>query len=175
MWTEAAQGVVDWEHFIEIWRLYQSAQFVHLFAMHEDWWADTGLLKSDRLGRIKPGQLLDVTGVLFTMTELFVFASRLAEVLNFGPEVTVSYTLFGLEGRQLQTVDHRRMPLRDYRKAATELTHFGYQLTVPAGKLIASAPELAVDETMRVYERFHWDPARQSLVDDQRKLLERRL
>lgn len=168
------QGSVSWEMHHEIWRLYQSGQFVHLFAMNEDWYAESGLLSGQPHAKVKPGELLEVVGILFIFTEIFLFAARLVEALNLGPEVTLSYKLVRLGGRQLQTLDVRRMPLHEWRKASLDLHEYGDDLTLPASKLIGGATELAVDQAMALYERFHWEPPRQTLIEDQRKLLERR-
>lgn len=165
------EGSVSWASHHEVWRLYQSGQFIHLFALDEDWWEESGYGPQ----KVKPGQLLEVSGTLFTVTEMFVFASRLVEALKSSPEVIFTYKLVGLKNRQLQTLDPRRMPLHDWRKAASELHEYGREMRVAVPDLIARAAELAVDEVMAIYERFHWEPARQSVVEEQRRLLERRL
>src|SRR4051794_18820207 len=33
----------QWNHFLEIWRMYQSGQFVHVSGMFEDWFDESGL------------------------------------------------------------------------------------------------------------------------------------
>jgi len=53
------QGLTSWEHHLELWRLYQSAQFVHLFAFQEDWWSESEWF-------ILPAQLSFAPGVLDT-------------------------------------------------------------------------------------------------------------
>jgi hypothetical protein len=166
------QGAVDWERHMELWRLYQSGQFVHLFAMYEDWTDDPNGRYSHVL---QAGQLLEVSSTLWTMTEIFLFAARLAEAIKIVPDVTVSYRLHRLNGRQLQTLDPRRVELGPYRKASSELSDYGNTRTLRVTELIASAADLAIDETLALYERFNWNPARQQVVDDQRKLIERRL
>jgi hypothetical protein len=166
------EGTVNFERHQEVWRLYQSAQFVHLFAMTEDWMNDPRAGWSS--GPIQPGKLLEVTSTLWTFTEMFLFFARLVEALTLGPEVVVAYRLIGLGGRQLQTLDPRRMPLHEWRKAADDLKEFGQELTLPVSKLIASSSEIAVDQALMLYERFHWEPDRASVIEEQRKLLERR-
>lgn len=168
------QGTVSWEIHHEVWRLYQSGQFTHLFALNEDWYSDSEMLLGQHYAKIQPGELIGVAGILFTLTEMFLFASRLVEALNLGPELVLSYKLVRLEGRQLQTLDPMRMPLHGWRKAAEDFHEYGDELNFTAGKLMASAPELAVNQATALYERFNWEPARQTLIEDQRKLLERR-
>jgi hypothetical protein len=169
------QGVANWEHHYELWRLTQSAQFVHLFAMQEDWWSESGRADNSSLAEVKPGELLEVPNVLFTFTELFLFAARLVEALAVGPDIVLEYKLAGLAGRRLQILDPRSRPLHGLRIAATDLTEYREELTIETSTLIARAPDLAIDQTLAVYERFNWKPPRATLVEDQRRLIERRL
>jgi hypothetical protein len=169
------QGVANWEHHYELWRLSQSAQFVHLFAMQEDWWSESRRASNSSLAEVKPGELLEVPNVLFTFTELFLFAARLVEALAVGPDIVLEYKLAGLAGRRLQILDPRRRPLHGLRMAGSDLTEYREELTIETSTLIASARELAIDQTLAVYERFNWKPARATLVEDQRRLIERRL
>jgi hypothetical protein len=167
--TDHIQQVVSWGTHHELWRFYQSAQFIHLFAMREDWW-------DPKAGEpnLKSGSTLSLQGTLFTLTEVFLFAARLAEIFALGPEVTVSYKLVDLGGRQLQTFAPNRVPLGPYRRTAAELHEFGQDVTRPAEFLMANAGEIAVDEAIKVYERFTWVPARENVAEDQRHFLERR-
>jgi hypothetical protein len=163
------QGTANFGAHHEVWRLYQSAQFVHLFTMMEDWLEVYGG-KYD----VKPGEILEVNATLWMLTEMFLFFGRLVEALNLTGDVVVSYKLVGLAGRQLQTLDPLRHPLMEWRKAATELHEYGDDVTRPSATLIGSARDLAVAEALKLYERFHWEPDRASVVEEQRKLLERR-
>jgi hypothetical protein len=163
------QGVVSWQTHHEVWRLFQSGQFVHVFAMREDW-----LVDYPQYDHLQPGQLLEVTDTLWTLTEVFLFCSRLVEALGLTGDLVLLYGLIGLEGRQLQTLDVRRVPLMESRKAAADLHEFGDALTVPAETLIGAAADLAVEQALQLYARFHWQPDRPSVVEEQRKLLERR-
>jgi hypothetical protein len=139
--------------------------------MREDWWEES----VGRSGRTGLGRFLEVTWTLFSLTELFLFASRLVEAFRLTGDVVLSYRLFRLEGRQLQTADPRRVPLSEYREAAADLHHFGQELSVPATTLIADASRMAIDESLRVYQLFRWEPARETVEEEQRRLLERRL
>jgi len=164
------QETVSWGTHHEVWRLYQSAQFMHAFAMMEDWLAEYTRQYKD----VVPGELLEVTSTLWTMTEIFLFCARLAEALQITGDVMLSYKLVGLGGRQLQTFDVRRLPLHGWRKAAPDLSDYGEDVRLPSATLISSAAGLAVDHALSLYERFHWQPDRASVVEDQRKLLEKR-
>jgi hypothetical protein len=173
--SHCIEGIASWEHHYELWRLSQSAQFVHLFSMQEDWWSESRCANNSSLAEVKPGELLEVPDVLFTFTELFLFAARLVEALAVGPAIVLEYKLAGLAGRRLQILDPRRRPLHGLRIAGTDVTEYREELTIETSTLIASAPDLAIDQTLAVYERFNWTPARATLVEDQRRLIERRL
>ena len=140
--------------------------------MNEDWMDDPNARWSS--GPIAPGTILEVTSTLWMFTEMFLFMARLVEALTLGPEVVISYTLIGIGSRQLQTLDPRRIPLHEWRRAAPDLKEFGQELTLPVSRLVASSSDLAVDQALVLYERFHWEPDRASVVEEQRKLLERR-
>ena len=66
----------DWQHEIEVWRLYQSGQFVHYFALAGEWrdqsdfWpAETGW---------NWGKQLYYVDTIYSFLEVFEFATRLA-------------------------------------------------------------------------------------------------
>lgn len=166
------QGAVAWNEHNELWRLYQSGQFIHYFSMREDWWDDGVPLSSGH--RVEPGTHLSLLSTLFSFTEIFLFSARLTERLALGPEVKVMYSLIGLRNRQLQIFEPGRVSLNQTRRSSEELDELSREVTLAPEELIASAEEFAVDQALLVFERFNWEPARESVLDDQRKFLERR-
>src|SRR6266571_644849 len=54
---------------LEVWRLYQSGQFIHLFSMREDWVEGTPL---PGLGNVKPGELLSWESPLYPTKKTFL-------------------------------------------------------------------------------------------------------
>src|SRR6266571_1988298 len=156
---EAATEAAFISH-LEVWRLYQSGQFVHLFAMREDWVEGTPM---PGLGNVKPGTLLSYESTLYTITEIFLFAARLAQRMALGPEVIVEYSLVDLLNRKLETFDPGRDSLFLVPRA-TALGH-SYERTVTekAERLVARAPEIALEQTLDLLERFGWDASRESL------------
>jgi hypothetical protein len=166
--TDHIQQLVSWEGYHELWRLYQSGQFIHLFSMREDWW------ESGAPPRIDPGTVLSLGSTLYTVTEIFLFAARLAEHLGLGPDVSISYKVVGIGGRQLTIFEPGRVPLGHYRRTSQDLAEFGQERTESAEALISGAAEMAVDEVLKIYERFTWTPAREDVIEDQRKFLQRR-
>ncbi|MGE0441556.1 MAG: hypothetical protein AB7L66_05165 [Gemmatimonadales bacterium] len=164
------EGWVSWEEHHEVWRLYQSGQFVHLFAMREDWYGDSTLGQPD----VPPGTVLSVLSSLYSITEIHTFAARLATRLRLVGNVHLSIKLTRLGGRQLQILEPGRVPLSPHRKSAAELSEYGDSWDHPVGTLIGRANELAIDFALELFDRFSWEAPRARLVEDQRRLLEQR-
>ncbi|HEX9215906.1 MAG TPA: hypothetical protein VF864_02915 [Gemmatimonadales bacterium] len=167
---EAATEAAFISH-LEVWRLYQSGQFIHVFSMREDWVEGTPL---PGLGNVKPGELLSLESTLYTITEIFLFAARLAQRMALGPEIVVEYGLFGLANRRLETFNPERDSLfLTHGKANTP--SFERTVTEKAERIGARAPEIALEQTLKLYERFGWDPPKESVQEEQRRFVERRL
>jgi|ERR1041385_1218816 hypothetical protein len=161
-----------WIQHIELWRLYQSGQFVHLFAMREDWLEGVPVPGP---GVVEPRTLLSDMSTLYSITELFLFAARLAQRMALGPEVIVEYSLVDLANRRIETFDPRRDSFF-LTPRATSLGH-SYERTVTeeTESLVARASHIALEQTLDLFERFGWDVSKESLNEEQRKFLERRL
>jgi hypothetical protein len=162
------QGSIHWELHHELWRLYQSGQFVHMFSLREDWLRPSGRMD------VEPGKALGTVLTLFTLTEMFLFAARLAEAVPLGPRISLDYRLNRLNGRRLESFDPMTIDLWSGGKAADDLTDFGARIDLPTADFIASASDLAIDQALEIFERFNWSPPRELLLDDQRKLLQQR-
>ena|SRR5215207_1389878 len=154
---------------VELWRFFQSGQFVHHFSLREDRTPVGGNPAPTISGR-QPQ--LSVLSTLYTVTEVLTFARNLAyrEVLEPAADITIE--LHGMAGRVLTASFDRE--LHGHYEATTDL--ICWHETVPATALLATASDLALDATVHVFERFGWqDLPREVLAEDQRRLLERRL
>lgn len=159
-WVEST---TDRQHgHIEYWRLHQSGQFVHHFAMREDY-EETS---KDRHG-------LDFLNTLYTFTEILEFAARLTsrEVFSSGAEVRVE--LHGCEDRRVISWGNERELSGDYVSAEADI---GFAATLSEAALLGQAAKIAMDGTVHVLERFNWvEIPHAVLAEEQAKLLERRL
>src|SRR5918999_2600983 len=90
---------IAWEYYLELWRFYQSGQFVHLSGMAEDWLDRSRLSPPDQSW--KPRTFLNVVGAVFRFTEIFEFAARLAFTAAGDEQMRLEITLSGLEGPTL--------------------------------------------------------------------------
>jgi hypothetical protein len=172
VWSE-----LDWEIYKQHWRFYRSGQFVHYFGCFEDWWRGSTL--DAELGkRYGPGEVLELIMVLYQLTEIYEFASRLAQKNVFGEQTSMTIELRGMQGRRLICLSKPFFSAWGQYISQEQVVKL--EETVAVQDLIPRAAELALEQSLRVGELFNWRDARLpenvlNLRDDQRKLLERRL
>jgi hypothetical protein len=95
------EEVVDWQYgHIEFWRVYQTGQFVHHFAMREDYEASSQDVKG-----------LDFINTVFTFTEMFEFAARLAARGVLSPRAGFDVGLHNCDGRRIISWERGRFSL----------------------------------------------------------------
>lgn len=167
---------VDYKHYKEFWRFYQSGQFVHFIACKEDW-VNQEELKRQGLGVFQPdakgGSFLSILSTLYLITQMYEFAARLAEKGVFDGEMEMSLELYDMNNRQLFFWDATRTLFRAYICHIPTITK---QQPISVERLLGSSAELALETTLSIFERFNWDePPRGIFVEEQKKLLERRL
>jgi hypothetical protein len=158
-WIESG---VDWEYgHIEYWRFYQSAQFIHHFAMREEYEAASRDAKG-----------LDFINTVYTFTEIFEFAARLAAKDLLSPSAEIGVELHGCDGRRIISWDRGRY-VRDHVSSEPVIS---VSQVVSDRTLLTESARLAIDASMFVFERFNWmDAPRGILGEEQAKLLDRRL
>lgn len=171
--------VASWDEYgshREYWRFYQSGQFLHLFSFKEDKFRDKAEAKAisdaPALNNFKPSGYLGVISVLWTITEIFEFAARLAQKANFDDSVSIAIQMVGVKDRVLYESEAGRDFSRPYMASEPTLSK---ERTVDTKDLLSGTSDYALDTAEWFFERFQWmDPPRQALADDQRRLLERK-
>ena len=166
----------EYESYGEYWRFYQSGQFLHLFKFKEDGFRDKAAKKAKSdvpaLNSLSPSGYLNAVPALWTITEVFEFAARLTQRVDFGDSVSITIQMIQVKDRALYMSD----PARDFSRpyVATKPT-IGKEWTVSTQELLGGASDLSLNATEWFFERFQWmDLPRQVLANDQRRLLERR-
>lgn len=162
-------GWVDWTNHKEFWHMYQSGQFLHYLALREDWF-DQGGLHRQLAEQIEPMSSLGIGGVVFQMTEVFEFLSRLSSAEIYGEGVRVSISLNNTQNRQLWIEDEMRASFsRAYKTAAFKI-EFAKQ--VSKDQAIGESKETALEAMTYFFDRFGWhNPPIETLKKDQNKLL----
>jgi hypothetical protein len=174
---QGSNWVASWSDFQghkEYWRFYQSGQFVHLFTVREvtePGWQDK-LRNSARVfigpqAREGSPTFISIGSFLWTVTEIFEFAARLAEVGVYREMVNVSIRLEGIANFALTETDRHIHNL--YRNTIDVLEK---TWEIGSTDLLAKSSEHALSATVWFFERFGWlRPPLDSLRDEQEKLL----
>ncbi|MBA7587009.1 hypothetical protein ES708_29019 [subsurface metagenome] len=168
---------VDWKYFIEYWRFYQSGQFTHLFALHEDYMNMSDILPQNDPPRPSHTGYLGFDSTVLTLTEIFEFAARLANKGILGPKAFISVGVHNIRDYQLIALDRTRLHFGLFSNYVHASEHpIVIEKEIPEQELVAKPDEFALDYAINIFERFQWsNPPRQVFSEYQKKLRERRL
>lgn len=175
-WIESG---TDFIHIKEYWRFYQSAQFVYYSAIRDDYRKEKIMRKLPSPIYVYapsyedvPSRFMSYTNIVYRITEIYEFASRLAEKDVFGNSFNLSIAFKGMEDRLLITwTGDFSQPF------ICKLNEFEYQ---PSGEyktndFIANKHKYSEDCIVWIFQRFNWDsPPRALIREEQRKLLDMR-
>jgi len=172
--VDYVESLTDWNGYKELWRMYQSGQFVHLFGCREDWLGEhISVFGPSRYSGIKPGLVLEVRMTLYSITEIYEFASRLVQKNLFDGSAFLSITLHGMKNRKLTFFESGRFLSGDYICVINDLPQ---EKTIAVNELLGRGHEMALDHTLWILERFNWpSPPKDILKEDQKKFLEGRI
>jgi len=171
------QGTVDWGGSIELWRMYQSGQFIHYRALREDWTQEDYLTPKEY--KLPAMQFIGILETLSLMTEIFEFLSRLAQAGLYEEGVNVYITLQKTRNRQL----YQRAFVSDgqihflglsgtYKTISDEIEVAHYCMKKD---VIEKPAEIAIGVILNIFEKFAWNPSEEVIKGHQKKLLERRI
>jgi hypothetical protein len=168
-WVQSGAAI---DGYAEVWRFFQSGQFVHQFSMEED----LGGFRPESLPRLvvpppPSARTLHVRNALYTLTEIFQFARNLAYRGVLDPFARVLIELHGTGGRRLALPGEPWQP----GLFRADLDVIRWERTLSGAELVAAAPRLAREAALYIVERFGWDAPADLLERDQHRLLERRL
>lgn len=168
------QGWVDWENHKEFWRMYQSGQFIHYLALREDWLEEDSW-RQNLHEKIKPMSSLGIIGsVVYQMTEIFEFLSRLGTAGIYDEGVRVSIALHNTENRELWIEDSMRAPFFQPYKTGMQKIEFVKEFTKEQS--ISSPKDLAFEVIKHIFDRFGWhNPPIETIKKDQDSLLSGRI
>jgi hypothetical protein len=132
--NESAAARTDWGQHIEYWRMFQSSQFIHLRALHEDW------RDADPYA----------TGLV---AEVFEFLGRLAADGLYEQGVEVSLELHGAQGRGLWVDSPDRAPLAYDRRSDEDVIAYKRKLS---NSEILEQKVRAAEAVQHIFERFRF-------------------
>lgn len=173
--------IASWSSFrhFEYWRLFQSSQFVHLFTLPEMGPAWNSELKETTKMHLRgmhdidfdriPGYV-SIGNFIYTITEIFEFATRLAQKGIYTGDVSISIKLHGIKGFVL-TTSRDRAWWGYYAASENVLVH---NWEIPSAELVADSSKKSLKAISWFFERFGWlDQAGDAIREDQEKFLKK--
>lgn len=166
-WTEA-------DHYLEVWRFYQSGQFVNYLAFREDWGSESEWFRGRRLENVQPNQYLEAIDIIYAITETLLFLSNLANKIGREHDFEISISLHNLSNRKLITFDQRRWGFSfNYEVNANSIDKSLPSYT--KAELSSSKLKIAEQIIENVYDHFDWNYSENFIETEQKKLIERKL
>jgi len=144
---------LDYGDIHEIWRFYQSGQFIHISSLPIDWRDQSSWWPADK--DWKAGAFLGTGDVVFRFTEIFEFAARLALTEAGDEQMHIEIKLSGIKNRSLWADNPSRMPF--FRKYTSMIEEFPYKVDMKRKDLIANPREHALKPAQELFRRFNWD------------------
>lgn len=155
----------DWQHYVELWRLYQTGQFIHYSGMREDWQNQCEL--PCLYAGIEPGEALDVLDTLLRFSEIFEFAARLTFRPASYDQISMEIAINGLNGRTLWDKPGGLYVPANHRSNEDK---YRYQRSFSFLDL-ADSKEPALVAAQELYRYFGWKPRISWLRDIQTELI----
>ena len=146
-----------WAEFAEVVRLYASGQFVHHLAMPEDLLNDLEQTLTRDLSRVAPPPppaqpFIYPVSALYYLTEVYLFASKLAREGILGENIVIETTLYGQEGRILKSETPQPILLEHDGCNAPEIRLGPHRVT--AAELRADHDDMAVCDAALLLEKY---------------------
>ena len=148
-------GYVDWREHCEVFKMFRSGQFVYYLDFWEDWidYPPYGYNKVAD-GQKQPNGK-EVIMTLYTVTEIFLFASRLATTDFPDKDMFVSIEMNDCQNRGLFMGSHDRLPLTQFYQC--KIPKIQINKTIPLQELLTDYAKLALDVTFEIFDSFNWD------------------
>ena len=162
---------IDFQHHKELWRFYQSAQFIHYRALWEDWY-ENEIWFDERSTIPTPREIISVEGVIYLLTEIFEFIKRLAkkEIYNEGLKLVI--LLVNTENRRLANTNYEKSGF--YNEYKTTLYQINFEKIYYSDDIIIKSNEYAYEAISHFFERFKWFPPIKNIQEIQKSFLGRR-
>ena len=154
----------EWDHYHELWRLFQSGQFIYYGGFVMDWMERKTMPSSRGI----PKRVLSVRDAVFRFTEIFEFATRMALTEAGHEQMHIEIKAGGLKGRSLW-VDPAKYIDFSFEQMA-EIDEVPYEIDVPSPELMAESKDLALVAAKELFKRFDWDASLRTLRDMQSTL-----
>jgi hypothetical protein len=160
------EGWFDWQYHKELWRMYESGQFISYRGLGEDWLEEGDYML--RRGQFPPKTVLWLISAVYEITETFEFLARIARAGVYAEGVRVTVSLHGARGRRLHAGSDRVPLSRVYSTDADSIT---FEKSLTAGEAIAGPLDLSAECIDYMLERFGFTFAREQVRKEQERLM----
>ena len=163
---------IDWDSIVELWRFYQSGQFVHYSGMLSDWNEHSGTYTGWSSQWDSQGNrivLLDIKEVMFRFAEIFEFASRLTFTEAGDEQMHLEIAIVGIENYLLGVSPGNQTYF--FREMVNLESRISFVFELHKFELVANTKELALKPAAELFQRFGWDPGIGVLRDIQYEIL----
>ena len=157
-----------WEKFIEIFRLYQSGQFLAKFALYED---TIGELNGKKL---ESGKYLDFLSTIYKITEIVLFINNLIENTDIeGGSLTIEINK--TRDRELEAIFSQNI-FSFHAGYICRMGQVPLNESFSKEKIAADPLEISRNLIKRIFDDFNWkDYSEQMIKTHQENLLNRRI
>ena len=158
-------GMVNWQNHIEYWRFYQSLQFLHFFAMREDWEDKVehffgGKISNPR----KPFSGLSVLSSLYSFIEIYEFISRLIKYPPYEIGLKIKIDLIGVKDRKLFFHDPIRHLDADYNAKIQKII---FEKEYLFEDLVSNLHQNTLECCIHFFERFNWKKINRNFLESE--------
>lgn len=167
------EGSVHWGAYLEAFRFYTNCKFTHYMGMIEDRIDDEprGFSRWDLSMQGDPPRqpFLDPTLMVYKLTEILLFASKLGSEGVFGDEVEISIKLGNMGGRILKFLNHKKR-IGQYKCHAKMIN---LSIRYPVQILEREHDWQAIDWSLTVLKQFGMKSRIADLKEDQKKFYQK--
>jgi hypothetical protein len=158
----------DWEKFIEIFRFYQSGQFLAKFALYEDRISSL----HDRV--LKPGEYLDFLSLIYKITEVVLFIKNVIENTNIeGGVLTIEINK--TKDRELESIFSSRI-ISFNAGYICRIEKIETVIEFEREKIINENLEISMALIKNIFDDFNWKNYSEKMIrNHQENLLNRRI
>jgi len=167
-----AEGWTSVDKYRELWRLFQSGQFINNQGLREDWSEGVVIKNMWRTGdvELKPMEKLGLVSTVFLITEIYQFLSRLCQKGLYNGGVKVSISLNNTNNRELFIEQMDRVPFSSPKKTLGDPITFE-KIYFP-DEILSKPNELALITIVHFFQRFDWEnPNVEVIKKDQERLI----
>jgi hypothetical protein len=144
---------VDWSGFVEIWRYHQSGQFLALKGVWEDWRGEESRGLFSNPTKLEPMQSIDLLNFIYTISEFFLFAQRLALNDKLTNSFQIAISLNNSENRKLISLDPRRLLFNNH---VCQVKSLEFSKTFNTSQIASELESLIIESLVFFFDRFGW-------------------